>query len=129
MCLSTSVARSSPELGFGHVTLTTHAPPSPPLARHPSHAASASAVGVVWCVTRVLLQDGRTAVLIAAQNGHTTALEVLIRAGGDVNAATTVRRVREGQGRVVGYGSEMSMRAWRKGGVEAARERSRTRCW
>ena len=41
----------------------------------------------------MLLQWGATPVLIAAVNGHTAVVEVLIRAGADVNKATTVRRV------------------------------------
>ena len=41
---------------------------------------------------RARLQDQWTAAMIAAQNGHKEALEVLIGAGGDVNAANKVRR-------------------------------------
>ena len=48
---------------------------------------------------RVLLQEQSTPVFIAAEKGHTAALEVLIRAGADVNAATTVRREGRGRGR------------------------------
>ena len=46
---------------------------------------------------RVLLQDGCTPVFIAAVLGEVAALEMLIGAGGDVNAANKVRR--EGRGR------------------------------
>jgi hypothetical protein len=70
----------------------------------------------------VLLQDGTTPVHAAAWNGHTAALDVLIRAGGDVKAATTVSREGRGRGRVEGWGDEMRMRAWREGGVGRARE-------
>ena len=74
----------------------------------------------MWCGAHVLLQSGATPVYIAAQNGQTEALDVLIRAGGDVKAADTVSR--EGRGRVEGWGDEMRMRAWREGGVGRARE-------
>ena len=70
----------------------------------------------------MLLQDGATPVFIAAQNGHIEALDVLIRAGGDVKAARTVSREGRGRGRVEGWGDEMRMRAWREGGVGRARE-------
>ena len=70
----------------------------------------------------MLLQDGRTPVHIAAENGDTAALDVLIRAGGDVKAAATVSREGRGRGRVEGWGDEMRMRAWREGGVGRARE-------
>ena len=42
----------------------------------------------MWCGDHVLLQDGATPVYIAAENGHVEALDVLIRAGADVKAAT-----------------------------------------
>ena len=48
---------------------------------------------------RVLLQDGASPVFIAALTGDTAALEMLIRAGADVNAARKVRRVGRGSGR------------------------------
>ena len=70
----------------------------------------------------MLLQDGRTPVYVAAWNGQTAALDVLIRAGGDVKAAKTVSREGRGRGRVEGWGDEMRMRAWREGGVGRARE-------
>ena len=40
----------------------------------------------------MLLQNGATPVYVAAQYGHIEALDVLIRAGGDVKAAMTVSR-------------------------------------
>ena len=46
----------------------------------------------------MLLQDGATAVSEAAFKGHTSALEVLIRAGADVNMANKVRREGGGGG-------------------------------
>ena len=70
----------------------------------------------------MLLQNGATPVYVAAQNGQTAALDVLIRAGGDVKAAATVSREGRGRGRVEGWGEEMRMRAWREGGVGRARE-------
>ena len=70
----------------------------------------------------MLLQDGATPVSIAAQNGQTAALDVLIRAGGDVKAALPVSREGRGRGKVEGWGDEMRMRAWREGGVGRARE-------
>ena len=70
----------------------------------------------------MLLQNGATPVYIAAWKGHTAALDVLIRAGGDVKAAMTVSREGRGRGRVEGWGDEMRMRAWREGGVGRARE-------
>ena len=70
----------------------------------------------------MLLQDGWTPVYVAAHNGHTAALDVLIRAGGDVKAARTVSREGRGRGRGEGWGDEMRMRAWREGGVGRARE-------
>ena len=48
---------------------------------------------------RVLLQDGATLVFFAAEIGDTAALDVLIRAGADVNAARVVRREGRGRGR------------------------------
>ena len=50
----------------------------------------------------MLLQDGRTPVFIAAYYGQTAALDVLIRAGGDVKAALPVSRA--GRWRVEGRG-------------------------
>ena len=98
-----SVARSSPDLAFAHVTSTTHASPSPPLARHlarcrhprlPSLAPGCGGgCGGVWGAADVLLQNGWTPVFLAAEKGHNAVVEVLIRAGADVNKATTVRRV------------------------------------
>ena len=65
---------------------------------------------------RVLLQDGATLVSIAAQKGNTAALDVLIRAGADVNAATKVRQAGRGRGRetMLGLGNEMRRRACRE---------------
>ena len=71
----------------------------------------------MWCGAHVLLQNGTTPVFVAAQNGHTEVLDVLIRAGADVKAATPVRREGRGRWRVEGWGDEMRMRAWREGGV------------
>ena len=70
----------------------------------------------------MLLQNWWTPVHFAAQNGHIEALEVLIRAGGDVKAALPVSREGRGRGRVEGWGDEMRMRAGREGGVGRARE-------
>ena len=134
--LKPSVAGSGREVGFCHVTLTTHAWPSPRLARNlarcrpprlpslPRGCGCGCGCGCVcvWCGAHVLLQDGWTPVHIAAQNGHTAALNVLIRAGGDVKAALPVSREGRGRGRVEGWGDEMRMRAWREGGVGRARE-------
>ena len=41
----------------------------------------------------VVLQDGRTALMVAAQDGHREVVELLLQHGADVNAEDEVRNV------------------------------------
>jgi len=64
-------------------------------------------VGVPGCV-----QDGVTAIHIAAQNGQEECIEVLARSGGDVNKEMTVSVDGAAQSVVVARGVVCTMLRW-----------------